>query len=118
MGSNPYEDGQLEDRRRHPRRKVRMPARLLLVGYVVGGLLEDIAEGGVKFTTEDPHIIVEAGNFVSVSFDCKLDGQSATIQRSVRVLRVETRQEDDRELRVFGLEFDELFDLQGVEFSA
>jgi len=104
------------ERRRHPRQAVSTPAHVEFIGYEVEGRLEDIGAGGVRFTTDDEHIRVEAGNFVFVKFDVVKDGESESLRRPVRVTRVDREQGETGEVRVFGMEFDDILSLSELTF--
>ena len=100
------------ERRSHARTPVDVRAVLTLVGWTVEGRLADVAPGGARFTTSDPHLVVEAGNFVSLTFACRKGGQPIEVQRSVRVAHVAAADEQ----REVGLEFDAPVELAGLEF--
>lgn len=103
------------ERRAHARHPVHLPARIGLLGYEVEGRLEDIGSGGVCFVTDDRTLVVEAANFVSVSFSVTIEGARHLVERAIRVVYVREREVDSARERVIGLEFEEPLPLEGVD---
>jgi hypothetical protein len=105
------------NRRIHTRYKSQIPGRLLHDGDPVEGRVENVGVGGVFFATEDLELAVEESSRVTVSFDCRRDGVLALIERVGVVLRTERYFDGESVIRAFAIKFDELIDLEGVEFD-
>lgn len=97
------------ERRRDARHDVGVPAELTLVGLTVQGRLANVSARGVCFVTSDPHLRVEALNFVQIAFALPVaDGAPAqAVRRHVRVRHVEQVDEAGAKARRLGLEWDE-----------
>ena len=108
----------LAERRAHVRTPSNASAELTLIGRTVEGELRDVGAGGVCFTTTDPHLVVAGGNFVRIAFDCERAGRPDRLERSVRVLRVDSQADGDATTQVIGLQFEELLKVDGISFPA
>jgi len=100
------------ERRRDPRKEVDVAARLTLVGLTVDGRLRNVSARGVCFVTTDPHLRVEASNFVQIEFEHPDANEGRPIRRQVRVTRVEPDEEAGPKGRRLGLAWDEPVILQ------
>lgn len=101
---------QQTERRAHTRHAVDTPARMELQGFAAEGRLTDIGAGGLRFRTEDPNVLVQAGNYVFLHFQLERGGTPEDVRRSVRIQWTAT----DGDAREFGMQFDELLDLDDV----
>ena len=111
-------DTRQAERRRHERLATSAPARLGLLGYDAEGTLENVSAGGARFSTYDADLVVAPGNFVYVQFEARRGGRPVSIRQAVRVVYVIERHEGDRTLRVLGLEFDSVVELDGLELGS
>jgi hypothetical protein len=105
------------NRRIHTRRKSRIAGRLAQSGTAVEGHIENIGEGGVFFATEDLELALEEGSDVLVEFDCVRAGSPTRVERKGVVLRTERYFDGESVIRAFAIKFDEVLDLDGMEFA-
>lgn len=95
------------ERRRDPRKEIGVAAKLTLVGLTVDGRLVNVSARGVCFMTKDPHLRVDAMNYVLVAFTLPAADGDQKVERQVRVTRVETVEEGGVRVRRIGLEWNE-----------
>jgi hypothetical protein len=94
-----------ENLRRHPRKTIRLPARLDLEGDPLEGRIENIGEGGAFFVTDTLEGSVEEGDILHLEFE--LEG--AAHRPAGIVLRVERYFHEGELFRAFAIKFEEPF---------
>ena len=103
-----------QDRRIHARLAVKLAARLVRDGVSIDGVVENVGQGGVFFSTETLETAVEDGARVRVEFDAVRDGAPVRICEDGTVLRAERYFDGQSVVRSFAIRFDREIALAGL----